>query len=122
MIATWISFTSTFPMSYCVIAVAVPTVVSLGLARPTGRFEAPLIGVSVPSGLRTAKVTVAVVMFPWQLPPVSRIVAVRAIVDVLLLGPVVQKKVDPVYNGWPFNPPTFVFGVTVNGLLSELAA
>src|SRR5258708_20011343 len=89
------------PRLYCAIAEAVPTVVSDGFTRPTGRFWAFETGVNVPSALRTANVTFAVRMSPWHGVEVSCTVALSGKLAVLLVALVVQKKLKPVYNGWP---------------------
>ncbi len=96
---------------YCAIAEAVPTVVSDGFTRPTGRFWALETGVNVPSALRTANVTFAVRMSPWHGVEVSCTVALSVKLAVLLVALVVQKKLRPVYNGWPVSGAALVFEV-----------
>src|SRR5262245_42885671 len=110
------TFSVSPPMVYCAIAVDVPSVVSPGTTKPTGKFVALGIGVKfVFPGVRMAKVMFAVEMSPWQAPPISRTVALSVSVAVLLLGLVVQKKFDPVYIGCPFAGPMFGFLSTVKG-------
>src|SRR5436309_3363633 len=103
---------SAAPMLYCTVALAVPTVRSPGLTSPTGRLDAPTIGVSVVP-LRMAKVIRALRMSPRQVSEMSWIVALRINVAVLLLGPVVQKNRAPVNTACPGS------GVASSGVITN---